>query len=117
MPVKPWSGRAVTEARVLVRRWLPRPCGKCGQTVHDDPPGTPLGSSGWVIGHKVDRALRPDLTWEVSNWQPEHRACSDASGQAAVIAKARAEGAASVQQSLFESAPLRVSSPTEPPAQ
>lgn len=33
----------------------------------------------------------PELTWEVSNWRIEHRACSDASGQEAVIRKAKAD--------------------------
>jgi hypothetical protein len=50
-------------------------------------------SDRWVVGHKVARSLRPELTWEVSNWQPEHRACSDRSAQEAVIEKARLEGA------------------------
>lgn len=35
--------------------------------------------------------MYPELTWEVSNWQPEHRACSDASGQESVIRKAKAD--------------------------
>lgn len=95
-----WSGRAVMEARELVARYLPTACGKCGQTV--------TARDRWVVGHKKDRWQYPHLTWDPSNWQPEHRACSDRSGQAAVIAKARAEGAASVQNSLFESEHLRV---------
>ncbi len=60
-------------------------CGRCDQVVD--------GRTPWVVGHKISRTLRPDLTWDVANWQPEHRACSDASAQAAVIEKARAEGA------------------------
>ena len=44
-----------------------------------------------MIGHIRDRVVWPELTWDVSNWQPEHRACSDASGQDAVIRKAKAD--------------------------
>lgn len=82
-----WSGRRVTQARALVATWLPAPCARCGVTVD--------GSNEWVVGHKVARSLRPDLTWVISNWQVECRPCSDASSMAAVIDKARAEGAAS----------------------
>jgi hypothetical protein len=83
-----WSGRVVQRARDVVRTWLPAPCGKCGRTV------LPLPDNGWVVGHKVARSLRPDLALVVSNWQPEHRACSDASGQAAVIEKAKRDALA-----------------------
>lgn len=107
--VTEWGGRKVQEARAYLARYLPAPCGKCGKTVHPDPAGTRPGRSGWVVGHKVDRNTHPHLTWEPSNWQPEHRSCSDASGQAAVIAKARAEGAASVQHTLFDASGMSVS--------
>ncbi|PTU57591.1 HNH endonuclease [Sphaerisporangium cinnabarinum] len=56
-----------------------------------DPPGTPGKASGWVVGHIKSRVTHPELTWEPSNWRVEHRRCSDASGQAAVIEKARAD--------------------------
>lgn len=88
---KPWAGRAVGQARSLVSTWLPAPCGKCLKTVTPDPVGTPARWSQWVVGHKKDRVVYPELTWEVSNWQPEHRACSDASGQESVIRKAKAD--------------------------
>lgn len=78
-----WSGRRVTQARAVVAGWLPAPCGQCGKTVTADQP--------WVVGHTIARSLRPDLTWVMSNWRPEHRACSDSTGQDAVIAKAKAE--------------------------
>jgi phage terminase large subunit-like protein len=48
------------------------------------------------VGHIIARSLRPDLMFKVSNWQPEHRACSDKTGQSAVIAKAKAQALASV---------------------
>ncbi|WP_214055976.1 phage terminase family protein [Nocardioides aquaticus] len=51
------------------------------------------GTEPWVVGHRVSRVMRPDLIDDPGNWQAEHRGCSDASAQAAVIEKARAEGA------------------------
>jgi hypothetical protein len=56
-----------------------------------DPVGTKARWSSWVVGHIKDRALYPELTWEPSNWRPEHRACSDASGQSVALAKAKLE--------------------------
>lgn len=81
-----WSGRRVQAARTLVATWLPMQCGRCPHPVD--------GTEPWVVGHKIARSIRPDLMWSPDNWQPEHRACSDRTGQAAVIEKARAEGAA-----------------------
>ena len=83
-----WSGAVVRRARTYMATKLPAPCGVCGNTVQPTP------ASSWVVGHIKPRATHPHLTLEPSNWRPEHRACSDAGGQAAVIAKARAEGRA-----------------------
>lgn len=83
-----WSGANVRKARAAMAPRLPAPCGRCGKTVQPD--------EAWVVGHIKDRATHPELTLDPSNWQIEHRACSDRTGQAAVIAKARAEGAAGV---------------------
>lgn len=83
-----WSGRKVAVARSIVAGWLPLPCPRCPRIVD--------GTEPWVVGHKVSRVLRPDLTDDPDNWQAEHRTCSDASGQAAVIEKARMEGARAV---------------------
>src|SRR3546814_11952612 len=44
-----------------------------------------------VVGHIKSRAAHPELTWDPSNWRIEHRKCSDRTGQAAVIEKAKAE--------------------------
>jgi len=88
-----WTGRRVTQARRVVASWLPAPCGKCQQPVIPDPSKR---WEGWVIGHKLDRATHPELTWSVDNWRPEHADCSNASGQSAVIAKAKAQALASV---------------------
>ncbi len=63
-------------------------CGKCSEPVESTTP--------WVVGHIKSRATHPELTMEISNWWPEHRRCSDASGQAAVIEKAKAEALRSV---------------------
>ncbi|HEY9523892.1 MAG TPA: hypothetical protein VIR33_11685, partial [Thermopolyspora sp.] len=81
-----WSGRAVAQARAIVAQWLPQSCPRCGRTVN-------VGDR-WVVGHKIARSLRPELTFEVSNWQPEHRLCSDRSGQSAVIDKAKRDALA-----------------------
>ena len=67
------------EARAWMATRLPAPCGQCGQTV------TP--GQRWVVGHKIARTVRPELTWDPANWQPEHRECSDRSGAAAVAAR------------------------------
>lgn len=61
----------------------PTPCGQCGKPVTQD--------SAWVVGHTKARATHPELTWVHTNWRIEHRKCSDATGQATVIAKAKAE--------------------------
>lgn len=98
-----WSGRKVAEARTLVATWLPARCGRCGKTV--------TTTQAWVIGHKVARSLRPDLTWDVTNWQPEHRACSDRTGQAAVIAKAKRDALRDAGVSDFP----RENTPGQPP--
>lgn len=110
--VPEWAGRRVMEARAYMAKRLPAPCGKCGGVVSPDKPGTPPGRSLWVVGHIKDRALHPELTWVPSNWQPEHRSCSERSGTAVAqkvrqVAAARA-AAASVQPALFESESLRV---------
>lgn len=44
-----------------------------------------------MVGHIKDRWRYPELTWEPSNWRAEHRVCSDSSGQAAALAKAKLE--------------------------
>ncbi|MDI6908643.1 HNH endonuclease [Nocardioides sp.] len=102
----PWSGRRVQQARALVAAWLPMTCGRCPRIVD--------GTEPWVVGHKISRALRPDLMWDPRNWQPEHRACSDGTGQAAVIEKARAEGARAALTGDFSRAEAGGQPPTLP---
>lgn len=85
------------------------PCGKCGVIVD--------GATPWVVGHKKSRISYPHLIHDVGNWQPEHRACSDASGRAAALEHQRLHGAESVQNSLFDASGLRaVSSPGDRPS-
>lgn len=87
-----WTGRRAQQARAIVRTWLPAPCGRCSRTV--------TGEESWVVGHKVARSADPSLIWTLSNWQPEHRECSDRSAQSAVMDKARREGALAVVEVL-----------------
>ena len=78
-----WGGRRAIQARTIVATWLPSPCGQCQVEIM---PGEPFN-----VGHIVARSIRPDLTWVLTNWRPEHPACSDKSAQAVVIAKSKAE--------------------------
>ncbi|GAB3663505.1 hypothetical protein GCM10027596_26760 [Nocardioides korecus] len=100
----------VTEARAIVATWLPAPCGQCRKPVALD--------DDWVVGHTLARVTHPELTLDPTNWRPEHRACSDKTGQAAVIAKAKQDALRSVGMSDFprsgaggEPPPLPVSLP------
>lgn len=100
-----WSGRIVEQARAIVVTWLPAPCGQCGKTVTKD--------DAWVVGHIKPRATHPELALLVSNWQPEHRSCSDRTGQSVVIAKAKAEAIRDLSDATTraEPPPLPVSPP------
>lgn len=89
--VPPWSGRKVTAARRVMARDLPAKCGRCPEIVTAD--------DAWVIGHIKDRLNHPELTWEPSNWQHEHRACSDASANESVREQAKAELLLQLQES------------------
>ncbi|MFC6153659.1 HNH endonuclease [Nocardioides yefusunii] len=71
-----WSGRRVTEAREWALGHLPATCGKCGGPIKP--------AQGWVLGHIKDRALFPELMWQPTNWQREHRDCSNSSSQSVV---------------------------------
>lgn len=117
-PARKWSGRAVTEARAVMAQTLPAPCGqgpRCilGRAVEPN--------DYWVIGHVKSRAEHPELTWEVSNWRVEHRACSNASAQGVVIANARASalrdaGVFPTETTHGQPPPLPFS-PPDPPSQ
>ncbi|HEY0889660.1 MAG TPA: HNH endonuclease [Nocardioides sp.] len=75
-----WSGANVRHARATIAPTLPRPCGRCRKTVHP--------TDRWVVGHIKSRHAYPELTLVPSNWQPEHRACSDRSSGEAIAEKA-----------------------------
>lgn len=78
----PWGGRGVEQAREFVRiTMMPGVCARCKKPVTEQ--------DNWVVGHIRSRAAHPELTWDASNWRPEHRKCSDRTGQSAVIEKAR----------------------------
>jgi len=91
MPAPEWNGRRVTQARAHMRRYLPAECAADDHV--PECPGVLDGSDdrAWVVGHKISRLERPDLTWAVSNWRIEARVCSDASANAVVASAARAE--------------------------
>lgn len=90
-----WSGRKVTQARAALasRTTWPVPCGQCGKPVQRE--------DRWALGHIKSRASYPELTWVPSNWAVEHRECSDAGGQRAVIEKAKLEARKSLEASDF----------------
>lgn len=95
---KGWSGSKSQKARELVATWLPAPCGQCGKQV--------TASDKWVVGHTVPRWEAPHLTWDVTNWRPEHDACSRTSAQREVIRKARQEGAAMERERMAQQGAL-----------
>lgn len=103
-----WKGTAVTRARAWMRdhtSW-PATCGHCGKPV--------LADEAWVLGHIKARATHPELTWVTSNWRIEHRQCSNKSGQATVIAKAREQGRMDAMAAMKGDS-SRDSAPPEPP--
>src|SRR5262245_28969422 len=90
-----WGGYRTERLRAYFRTTLPAPCGRCGKTVHPDPPGTIR--SGWTIGHVKDRSTHPELTWVLDNMRVEHASCSSSTGKAAADASQRAKGKAAAE--------------------
>lgn len=78
-----WSGHNVVRARAFMATKRPGACGKCGGTVEI--------TDEFVVGHIKERGVWPELALEPSNWQLEHKACSQRTGTAGIIAKAKAE--------------------------
>jgi hypothetical protein len=106
-----WAGRKLAEARAWlasVTRW-PTPCAKgCGTVIAE--------TDAWVVGHIKARGTHPELMWDPANWQVECRPCSDASGQAGVIAKAKAEAIRdAIQPALIDGFPHPAASPKPSP--
>lgn len=89
-----WGGRRVQQARTIVASWLPMPCGQCGEPVDPD------DAEPWIVGHKIARSVDPSQMWVVSNWQPEHKSCSERSAQAVVVEKARRDGVTAMLDAL-----------------
>ena len=93
MSVPEWSGRRVQQARAYMTRNLP------AMYAADDHAATCPGvidgtdPTAWVVGHIASRIEHPEQTWRVANWRIEARVCSDKSGPATALAKARADGA------------------------
>ena len=67
-----WGGRRVTELRKAMAHLLPTVCWRCGRIITED--------MDWTIGHIVDRAVAPELTWDPSNHALEHARCNYAAG-------------------------------------
>lgn len=76
-----WGGRAATEALTRVKaegRRQSSPCCICGGTIdYDLVYPHPMSCS---VQHVVSRKLRPDLTWDRSNWRPSHLDCNKRKG-------------------------------------
>lgn len=70
--VPQWGGRRAQEARALIADTLPAPCIRCGLTVWP--------WQAWDLGHRRDRDTYPELTWDPTNWGPEHRGENRAAG-------------------------------------
>lgn len=104
--IKAWSGRAVQEARRFMAGFLPTACARCQTTI--------TLTDTWVIGHRLSRAAHPELTWEPSNWQHEHRRCSNASAQAAVQEKAAANALRAAGLPVFPGGPADGQPPARP---
>jgi hypothetical protein len=69
-----WGGSHVKKARQRMAAMLPAPCWRCGRILTNDDPGS------WVVGHLIERDLRPDLMLDPDNQAPECRPCSNRSG-------------------------------------
>ena len=67
-----WGGRRVTQARQRMEQYLPLPCSKCGVLV--------MPGMAWDIDHLIDRAVRPDLTWDETHWGVAHSHCNRKAG-------------------------------------
>lgn len=105
-----WAGRKVAEARAVLaaRTDWPTRCGRCGNPVAETDP--------WVVGHIKSRGAHPDLVWVPSNWAVECRPCSDASGQAGVIEKAKADAIReAIQPALIDGFPQPTRARKSPP--
>jgi hypothetical protein len=58
-----WGGTHVTKAREYCQRVYGFTCWLCGHEIALD---------DYTVDHVLERKLRPDLTFEPSNWRPAH---------------------------------------------
>lgn len=77
-----WSGEVVAQARAYMAEQLPADCARCGLPIDNQP---------WVVGHKKSRLAYPELQMDPTNWQHEHKRCSDASASDAIRERAARE--------------------------
>lgn len=76
-----WGGRRTkTALQALKKRGKQTntPCAICGQPIdytldYPDP-------NSCSVQHLIPRSVRPELTWEPSNWAPAHLTCNKAQG-------------------------------------
>lgn len=59
-----WVGRRATLARKECQRIYGYTCHLCGRQITDD--------SDYSVDHVIPRSVRPDLTWDPTNWRPAH---------------------------------------------
>ena len=61
--MKQWAGAHVVKARAYCQRVYGWQCWLCGHEIAAD---------DYTVDHVLERKLRPDLTFEPSNWRPAH---------------------------------------------
>lgn len=62
--VAAWSGRRVMGAIAWCKANLGWTCWLCGHEITDP--------RDYSVDHVIPRSIRPDLTWDRSNWRPAH---------------------------------------------
>ena len=80
--VADWSGRRAQAALRQVRARGMReklPCCLCGKAI--DYRLRRPNEMACSVQHKIPRSLRPDLTWDPSNWAPAHLLCNWKAGK------------------------------------
>lgn len=81
MTVPPWSGarmmKVVAEQK-RIHAHRNSPCFLCGQSI--DYRALPDDLHRFSVEHIIPRSIRPDLTWEPSNWAPAHMDCNKRKG-------------------------------------
>lgn len=81
MHVRPWRGRAATNALVYLK-WRARqedlPCCICGEPIDFDLDS--MDDLGCTVEHVKPRSTHPELTWIPSNHAPAHSVCNKSRG-------------------------------------